>query len=782
MAVNIDGSAWPTSGAVTNTTVGLAASAITGTLTHVGTTNVPSGSAATGVLRQTENSAAAIRFDPLATISGLSVGDFYVLRFWIRAVKTSTGPTSKSDYGLFAWDNTNFLTLKFETNSDGSQGWTPTASTAVIAGGTTDSIMKESGPEPVIPWGSASDNVGWCEVVLRVKRHGSTGLWECWINGNYYYYKTGLDTAAMWTAGFAASSFNLNLPAWVGAYWEVCAPIITVHGAAPSFSVTPQTGLIPSDALATKFWLPFCTAQAAGDVYGRHFQVSGSGTVTVDTEYLNQSGSPCRHRFKMAGNGNTPVVTTIPTIGTLPYNEQGWGHVAISDLLVPTSGYAIWTINYSGGSACAAFFASGGSLFVKMGSGAYLNVGAFTHASVRYCIILHLNVDGRAAFTMIDLTSQPGAAGGNVTTTTSRMLADWTPGDLGTMSITAGPTASDIEAGYMAVYKRPTLYTVDSIATGSHAPASGNTTAIKTPICVARSFPMGRESQCLPGAWYPHVLSGMSRRMLLAPLGRSGLTRRDFTRNVLGPMQFTFGCEIMGFDLGSVNDVALITTGSSTDCLGAMEGYLDEFFKWAVLHDNAVWMATMLPRDLRTFTITGVSVGANAVLTLGAGHGLATGSYRCEVSGVVGNATMQNAINVYMAAVSATSGGSSLTTTINTTGGTYTSGGTVKGYTSVELAAITTLNTLLQTVMARRQAKGLLKLSDIAAAAAATPSRYPNNSTFWSDQTHPSTGSGSTAGGQVIAEDMVSTVTVVSAATADAGLGIGGSGGGDWGF
>jgi len=737
----IDGAGWPGTGSATANTTGLAA--VSG-LTHVPTADVPPGSSASGVLRSVENATASFRVDALASVAP-STGNHYWLRFWLRGVRgVGAAPASHAgDYGLFAWDSgSNFLTFKFATDSDGEIGWTPLRGDAGIAGGTTDSIMYDAGPEPVIGWGD------WCEVVLHVQRHATTGQWRLFINGTLYSFKTGIDTDSFW-GSLAAGSFVVTLPQWVGAYWEVSAPIESRDGT--DMAVTPQWDLISDDALATKILMPFCTAQSGGLTQGCHFQVSGSGTVTVDTEYLNQSGSPCRHRYKLAGSGNAPVVTTIPTMGRLPYNEHGWGHLVLSDLLVPTSGYAVWQVSASGGSALFKFFVTGGSVYVATGSNQYINVGAWTHATARYSILLHLNRDGRAAFTIIDLTGNPAMGAGYATTTTSRDLPDWTPQDIGVLVLTAGPTANDVECGFMGVYARPTLYGVDSIATAPHTPGSGNTSIIQNAGCVMRSFPTQHESQCLPGAHYRLRHLGLERRIPVAPLGRSGLLRRDFTRNVIAPLTHCYGCELISVDGGSINDIAVITTGDDDGLLAMLESNFDAMLAWAVDHEVTVWAATMLPRDLRTLTITDVTA-ANPAVIESVGHGL-TGSFRLAVSGVVGTGAMSN-VNTFIANAARATDDTITMTGVDTSGGGYTSGGVAKGYTSQELAAITKFNTFVRTAMAYRQRKRLLYLSDIEADAIANPGTYPNTVAFWPDFTHPSTGLGD-AGGNVVAQQMV---------------------------
>ncbi|MBX9788597.1 MAG: hypothetical protein K2Y37_06750 [Pirellulales bacterium] len=723
-------------------------------LTYVATTNVPPGSAATGVLRSAENAAASLRVDPLASVAP-SAGDHYWLRLWVRGLRgAGAAPASKLDYGLFAWDGTRFLTFKFQTNSDATLGWTPLRGDASIAGGASDSIMFDAGPEPVIAWGD------WCQLVLHVERHATTGKWRLFVNGVLFAYKTGINTDQLWTTGLNANSFLFALPAWVGAYWEMCGPIES--WSATDIEISSQWGLDNPAAdrptpLATKIFLPFATAQAGALVQGCHGQVSGTGTVTVDSEYLNQSGSPCRHRLIFAGDGSTPTWTTIEKVGTLPFNEQGWATLVLSDLLVPTTssnkGFATWRINKDDGNPLFQFQAGNGSIFVAYESDAYLNVGNWTPATARYAVLLHLNRDGRASFTTIDLSSQPGSGSGNVSITTSGRLPDWTVQPLGTMALSAIPNgANNIEVGFLGVFRRPTLFALDSLAAAAHTPASGNTTPINNATCIARSFPMQRECQSLPGAHWPLKQLGLERRVLVAPLGRSGLARRDFTRNVLAPLLHTQGCEVLSIE-GAINDVALILTGADRAVLAEVANNFDALLAWAVARDNAVWASTILPRDLRTLTITAVTAANPAVITAAA-HGLPIGgTLQIDVSGVVGTGNI-TAANAFVFNAVVVDANTIRLTGIDTSGGTYTSGGTARGYPTQQLAAIAKLNDLQRAALARRQRQALLTLSDLATDTLVNPATYPNNTTFWADFTHPATGGGA-AGANVAAGRMV---------------------------
>ena len=714
-------------------------------LNFFATTDVPPGSAATGVLQSVEAQAASLRLDA-ANSACPSAGDHYWLRFWVRALRTTNAlPAAQSTYGMYLWDGaSNFLNLTFEMNGASAKGWSLLRSRAGLSAGTASVIMQATGEE-WLAWGD------WCELVVHVQRHASAGQWRVFVNGVLVSHETGLDTNSTFNwAALGGQSFALVLPAWSGVVWQVCGPLESYSGT--DIVVRPQFALNGPAALTNQLHLPCATAQAGALTQGCFGLVSGTGTVTVDTEYLNQSGSPCRRRLIFAGNGNAPVWTTLSAVGPLPCNEQGWATLAISDLLVPTDGFAVWQINKVDGNPLYRFFISSGTLFAALEAGPYVNVAAWVHATVRYAVLLHLNRDGRAALTLIDLTRSPGqGASGYVTTTVSQPLANWAPQDVGAMSLTALPSASNVEMGFMAVCRRPTLYTLDSLSSNPHTPGSGNTTVLQNSWGIARSFPMQRECQCLPGGYYPLKHLGLERRVPLAPLGRPGLRRNDWTRNVLGPLLNTAGCEIIAFDAGSVNDITGIQSGDAAGVLAELQGNFDAFLAWAIEHDCAAWIATMLPRDLRSVAITGATAANPAVITA-PGHGQ-TGTIRLAVSGVVGTGAMAN-INTFVNFAEVLDANTIRMTGINTTGGGYTSGGTARGYTAGELAAIAAFNAHLRAAAARYQSQALVVLSDLEADAAANPATYPNNNTFWADFTHPQTGTG-TAGSQVVAERMV---------------------------
>jgi hypothetical protein len=338
---------------------------------------------------------------------------------------------------------------------------------------------------------------------------------------------------------------------------------------------------------------------------------------------------------------------------------------------------------------------------------------------------------------------------GSVHALWSGPLQDWAPQAIGTLKLTATTTASNVETGFIAVCRRPTFSTIDSLTASQYASVSP---AIRTSANVARGFPFGQESTTIPGGYYPLKEHGLERRIIIAPLGAGGLTRRQWTQMVGAGMTHTRGVEILVIDGGSINDIATIQTGSAANVVDGMRGNLEQFIEQSVAHDNAVWLATMLPRN-RVVTITGATNASPIVLTVPS-HGIAGTTTRAYISGVAGN----TAANGFYTSVALTDG-NTITLTGSTGNGSYAGGGTIQGFTPTELDAISTFNECLRSLIGRLQAKGLLSLSDIEADALANPALYPNTggaNGFWQDFTHPAPG-GSPAGAGVTAERMVKT-------------------------
>ncbi len=757
----IDGSAWssldgalltPTNSGASSGTRLTAATANVWTIRRADANTLPPGSTSTGYFESALNTLATLQVDPSGT--GLAgsppTGNStdYWLDFWLMGVwdGTSQLPVLQSDFLILA-STGSYVHCKLCCNgSNGPPIFNPPG-WALVSGNSV-----ATAPRALYLRGDITESVSgtwgeWNRITIHLK-YGAAGLVEIYQNGVLVSSTVSDTTPINW----AAQALDIKLPAWSGVRWRVCGPISSWSGTDLPMRPAYQLDELRA-SLVTRMMLPFNTVATGAPTQGAFFQSSGSGTAAADaTEYGTIGVAPYRRRLVFSGNGSSPVALTIDEGGPPPYNEQGWAHVVFSDVYVPT-GTSLFLEVFQAGTSnnLARLQVVGGSIYYRYTTGPTLNLAPWA-TTVRYCVILHFNRDGRARFTLIDLTSAITASNKTVW---SGPLADWEPQDFGAIRLSASTTSANIETGYVAICRRPTLSTIDSLATTSYTTV---TPAIVTSGGVARQFPFGEERTTLPGGWYPLKHLGLERRVVIAPLGRAGLTRRDWTQSVLAGLTHTCGVEILAFDAGSINDILAIGSGEAPPTLNQILQNLKALLALCVANDNRVWISTMLPRT-RSAAITAASNSSPIVLTV-PNHGVAGSSARVVVSGVQGNTAANGTFS------SVTINDANTMTLVGTTGnGAYTSGGLVRGYTDAELVGINVLNEQVRALAAAKQSNGLIALSDIALDAAQNPALYPNSggsTGFWQDFTHPLSGL-SPKGAGVIAESMLRTRVIPSA-------------------
>jgi len=593
------------------------------------------------------------------------------------------------------------------------------------------------------PWQLASSTAvvhagwnKWHHLTVRFYQN-ATGKIGIYLNGVLVHESTG-DTSQ------TASGANLRftMPAVTGVKWQFTGPITLWQGpgdatGAAGYQLNPKWEIDNVNAsLVTRIYQPWNVQSSATN--GSYFVSGGTGTVATDAEYAIAASSPYRHRLVFSGNGNAPTATTIDEFGTMPVNEQGWTHIVVSDVSAP-SGTTFKLALYSPGTTTVTSYlqATGGTLvYSEDGTAANaINVCPWTYAS-RYAIVWHMNVDGRTAVSTFELTTATYTSFSTSKMAYSMRLAARTPGTItiGKAICTATTTASNVEMGYLAIGRRPSFSTADSLTASSYSASP----TIRTSTCVARSLPWGEESTNIPGAYWPRQQDGMPRRLIVAPLGTFGLRRRDLTQGVLTGMQHTYGIEVIAIDGGSINDISEIGVNDAAPTNMQLKEHLRFFLQQCAANDVSVWIGTMLPRNLRTITPSAVS-GTTTLTITATANGIGAGS-RAYLVGFTGGSID----GLYTTATWATN---SCTITSASGGGTYNTMGTIYGYSTQESAAITQYNKDIRDLVARYQSKGLFSLSDIEADTVANASLYPNTGAgaaspvtgFWQDFTHPNT-------------------------------------------
>lgn len=637
--------------------------------------SAPTGSSATGYAESAANT--ELYFQPDATTTwNAGLADYWI-DFWVRGQydeTTSMGTSQILQSSILPIISSgSFARIKWIVNP--ASGYTPRGFALAIQNtGTNGSdasyhldLLATSTGVVHAPWNA------WNRITIHFHYgSGSAGFVETYINGTISDRQTG-DTA--FTDSTAAHLNRVQLPAVPGVKWQITGPINTWSGT--DITVTPVWALNSTDPVQ-RIYQPFATYATGGQSQGMHFVSSGTGT-TTRTSYSTTGTSPYRYRHVFSGTAQSPVVTTTDELGSLTYNAQGWATIVFTDAYCPQYNSLQMQVYKSGGTD---------NLFsLKMDyTGSTSTIGYIYDASTtfatnyyvstsRYTVMLHLNRDGRARYTMLDQTTQNSAIA-TVAAAFSGLLPDWTPQTLGKVCITnvASATRTNAaESGAVVVAPRPTIALLDSMASLAYTTP---TIPIRTADRVGRGFPYGSDHTSIPGAYYPMKELGMARRVIVTHAGTNGLKRADWMNVFAGGMHHTCGCEFLLIDGGAINDIGNnSTTPADLDtAVGMLVGSLESWLQRAVENDNAVLMTTTLQRTYDDSTHATVS-----------GDGTAGGH----------------------------------------------------AYTAVQRGYIDAWNGYVRAAPPKFQSKGLISIADIDADKTANAANYPDTTAFWTDNTHP---------------------------------------------
>jgi hypothetical protein len=417
------------------------------------------------------------------------------------------------------------------------------------------------------------------------------------------------------------------------------------------------------------------------------------------------------------------------------------------------------------------FSASGGALscYVTDAAGVqYYIVNGAPLSTARQLFMVHLNQDGRARWTLIDLTT---SASTTARIALSGPLQNWTPADLGKIEFVVSPNGGNIEIGSTVIGARPSLIMLDSLTTTSYAGAG---TAINTPSKFGQSLPFAEERQCVPGAMQNQRELGLERMLIVGAIGRSGLTRRDWSLNVLSGLNYTSGVEYIVPDGGIANDLSSSLIGPNTDVTAVVDiaaANLEKFLDIALENDCAVWLTTCLQRNLQTAISAVVDNGAGKCRLTATGHSLSA-SDNPRIGGSTGIAGLDSSTGLAISVINAN--------TLDATGVNYSAPTLASPYLiGLSLGRETfrqQYNTRLKSLLAQKVTRGLAWLSDLDADQTANPATYPTSTAnFWQDLIHPKD---PTSGGSQLRGSWVCAQRMAQTRVAQAGSPASGGGGG----
>lgn len=591
---NLTGAAWPTSGAASTGTTGL--SALTGTWTHVGSTDVPTGSAANGYIQMAESASGSFRID--ATNVPFASSSDYWIRFWIYP-KTST-TTLDADAATFYLNTitsggTRIRTSVYLRNTTGTTSPSTTKGMTIfsnefLTGGATSTLdqVGGSGGQTLIPL-----NV-WSEIVVHMRVDATDGRYGIYVNGVLLTENRAIDTTP--TGGIATvdaqGQWTMGLGPLTGVQFRVAGPIESWSGT--DITVRPRYELEPSTSYRTKVFGHFDTTSIYSQ--GLFFSYGGTATQTL-TSYATSGVNPGQRRSVVTGSSTqTATVTTIDALGTLPYNSQGWATVFFSDFYLPGTGTTCDFVIRNAGNTGDVVRLTYDGTDLKQGSTVLKAAMAKTS---RLKLAIHLSSTGSATYSLIDET----AATSSTQTYFSGVLTNWTPQVLGVAAYQGVYGDTAFELGSISVHSWLEMDAVDSFTA---AAVTALAPAKQGPNHVSGIFTQDAAPNMIPNNWQLRdvwTAAGYGRRGIYAHTGRSGLSRASWTTNVLAGMTYAKGIALWFIDGGSINDVGSgNSAGNVTTVPASMSTNLESAISALTANGNQVILSTMMKREQGTYT------------------------------------------------------------------------------------------------------------------------------------------------------------------------------------
>lgn len=566
---NITGAAWPASGAASAGTTGF--NVATG-LTHVASTNVPPGSVATGYLAGVADAAVTFRLDA-TTVPVQATGDHYWKRFWFLPKRTATALAADGTETIFK----NFTGGSFRFRVRSNIAGRITLNFWNLGPGTAETVQ-----------GVATTNLDhllrfdeWEELCVHVYRHATAGYVEWFVGGKLASRNHTWDTDALATTW---QSMQFTFGAIAGVQW--------ILGPASSWSGT-DISMRPIAALtgANDDWSRWFTTHLHDRIGGDFATTTAGGATVASALYYGSGGfNPACTRFSFGGTeAGTATAQTVDAVGTLPYDASGWATLLFRQAMVPAGALALAARNEADDADRIRLTVTGGKL--KQGTTDIATIAT----NNRYAYGLHLNIDGRAAVTVMNLSGTFSASG---TPYASYPLANWTPGAIGPVVYAATIGASAIEVEGFQVCRRWTAPGPDSYA---HADHSNITPTMAGPQHIASAFcPAGTglvatsQIDSLPGSASTFYQAGLERIVTGLPLGRSGCKISEFVTNALPGLTHTHNLRLMLWP--SVNDLGtpatVLTAAEQTAMVAAISANLETIIEQLVETGNTIWLCT----------------------------------------------------------------------------------------------------------------------------------------------------------------------------------------------
>ena len=597
---SISGASWPTTGPATPGSTGLN-QFVAGAWTHVGSTDVPPGSGATGYIETSASDLAYFRVDDAS--APLKGSDDYWVRFWVYPERVLAQP-------LAAHQTSNIIHNLHDVGADKLRSWlflmnapftayaygTPGIGVLVSSymGGTIshlDSMGGGAGPG-VIPLDA------WTELTVHISLNASDAHYGLYINRVLVGEVSGIDTTSISLATLR-DNWDMGFGNLAGLKFRISGPIESWSGT--DIPMRPLYSLEPSNSYRTKkFAHHFARTNYS---HGLMFTYAGTATMTP-TVYASGGINPQRRRIVVTGAaGHTAEIMTIDPIGTLPFNEEGWATVFFTDFYLPGTGTACDFILRNAADTADVIRLTYDGQDLKQGS-RVLKPGLAKTS--RWKLAVHLHQGGEATYSLIDETSGPWTT----QTYFSGPLANWTPQAVGKGGFEAVYGDRPFELGAITVHRWLELAGFDSLSTAAIRALSPEA---QGPSRVGGQFAQQGDQDLIPNMWRRRpdwVVRGYGRRGIDANIGRSGLSRASWNTYVGAGMTYARGIILWNIDGGSINDVGsgAANQAAADAKAAALIAELDETMGLVLHHGNRMILSTMIRREQGTYNIYDLSV------------------------------------------------------------------------------------------------------------------------------------------------------------------------------
>ncbi len=596
----VTGAAWPTSGSATTGTTGF--SNLTGTWTHVGSADVPIGSPATGYIALAEGASGSFRLD--GTTVPFQTGVDHWKRFWLY-IKRGTSALPADGTTMNMHDVVSAGT-KLRSSIALQNSGTVYDKFAVLAsefmtGGTAVNLSERD----VLHFNT------WNEITLHLLRDATDGRYEIYVNGVLVSGNKDVDTSTATIADAdAKSQWTVNLGGLSGLQFRVAGPVSSWSD--KDISVRPRYDLQAENSYRTKRFIHHLARP--GYLHGLEFTYAGTATLT-NTTYATGGVNPKYQRVVVSGSaGQTAQIMTIDDLGSLPYNEQGWATVLFPDIYLPGTGTTCEFIIRNTTDTGDVLRLTYDGTNLKHGSTVLPNFSK----TARMGLAVHFHQSGQATYSLYDDSTFP-----SVPTWWSGVLENWTPQPLGKAGFSAVYGDTTFEVGSISVHSWLEVACCDSLTTGSTASV---TPALQGGNHVTRELSFRQDGDSVPNSWKMRSLwvantyagnGGWGRRGIDVMSGRSGLSRANWTTNVLAGMTYTRGVVIWNFDGGSINDVGSSNSaGNIPTKIAALTSLLEQQIQMMLANGNQVVLSPMYRREQGTYTANDHAIvnGYNAAI------------------------------------------------------------------------------------------------------------------------------------------------------------------------